>query len=329
MPLLINTMKRLSDYSALVEQKIKEISYPSQELDALYLPIAYGMSAGGKRLRPALTLLAAEAFGAEYSQAISQAVGLEMFHNFTLLHDDVMDNSEIRRGRPSVFAKWGVNAAILSGDTMLTLATQYMMDCDNDKLRTVLNEFNQMAIKVYEGQQLDIDFEERDNVSVDEYIRMIKDKTGALLGCAAKIGAIIGGASAEDAEAMYRYGLMLGVAFQIQDDWLDVYGDPASFGKPVGGDINNNKKTLLMLTALNQSGAESAALREAMKLPAGPLKVQTVTRLYDRMNISELCRKEINAYSSAAMSAIKNVHIPEENKAPFIELLNKLSGRKK
>lgn len=322
-------MLRLSEYSALVEAEIKNTVYPGGVLAPLYEPIIYGMSAGGKRLRPALTLMTAEAFGGNAADAMPQAVGLEMFHNFTLLHDDVMDNSDTRRGRPSVYAKWGVNAAILSGDTMLTLATQHMANTPDSKLRRVLDIFNRMAIKVYEGQQVDMDFENRDDVTPDEYIAMIKDKTGALLAASAQIGALLGGASDEDAEAMYQYGMMLGVAFQIQDDWLDVYGDPATFGKPVGGDINNNKKTLLMLTALSGDSAESKALREAIKMPAGATKVATVTRLYDKMNISELCRKEIAAYSSAAMTALKNVKMPEENKAPFKDLLNKLSGRKK
>lgn len=322
-------MKRLSEYSSLIEQEIRNTNYPDGALAPLYEPIAYGMSAGGKRLRPALALMTADAFGQNAEEALPQALGLELFHNFTLLHDDVMDNSDTRRGRPSVYAKWGVNAAILSGDTMLTLATQQMMRCADSKLRRVLDIFNAMAIKVYEGQQLDMDFENRDDVTPDEYIRMIQDKTGALLAASAQIGALIGGASDEDAEAMYQYGMMLGVAFQIQDDWLDVYGDPATFGKPVGGDINNNKKTLLMLTALSGDSAESRALREAIKMPAGATKVATVTRLYDKMNISELCRKEINKYSSAAMAALKNVKMPEENKLPYKELLNKLSGRKK
>lgn len=322
-------MNSLSDYSALIEQRIKNTQYPGAELAPLYEPIAYGMSAGGKRIRPALLLLTADAFGEKAEKAMPQALGVEMFHNFTLLHDDVMDNSDTRRGRPSVFAKWGVNSAILSGDTMLTLATKYIADTEDCYLRQVISVFNDMAIKVYEGQQLDMDFEDRDDVSLEEYIRMIKDKTGALLAASAKIGAIIGGASEKDAELMYEYGIQLGVAFQIQDDWLDVYGDAATFGKPIGGDINNNKKTFLMFSALNYAGPEREALTGALQLPAGPLKVKTVTRLYDKMNLSSACREAVNKYSSAALAAVKKTNLPDERKEPYIKLVEKLTGRKK
>ena len=322
-------MKSFTEYSALVEQALREKNYPGGEVASLYEPIDYALSAGGKRLRPALALMAADAFGGNPDDAMRAAIGLEFFHNFTLLHDDVMDNSDTRRGRESVHAKWDVNTAILSGDTMLTQATMLVSEVADDKLRKVLDAFNAMAIRVYEGQRLDMDFEAREDVSGEEYIKMIQDKTGALLGASVMIGAIIGGASDEDAVRMYDYGMMLGVAFQIQDDWLDVFGDSNTFGKPIGGDINNNKKSFLMLKGLSASGTDSIALREALKLPAGDTKIKVVTRLYEKMGISELCKKEIAHYCSRALTALKKVNMSEEAKEPFRKLLGKLTGRKK
>lgn len=280
-------------------------------------------------MRPALMMMTADAFGGNADEASIPAAGIEMYHNFTLLHDDVMDNSDTRRGRPSVHAKWDVNTAILSGDTMLTLATQMISKVGDRILRGVLDTFNDMAIRVYEGQSLDMQFETSDDVTIEDYTRMIMDKTGALIGASAKIGAMIGGASEKDAEKMYEFGMMLGVAFQIQDDWLDVFGDSTTFGKPVGGDINNNKKSFLMLSGLNAGGAESEALREAINLPAGPTKVKVVTRLYEKMGLSELCKKEIGRYSAKALNALKATDISEESKEPFRKLVEKLTGRKK
>ena len=222
-----------------------------------------------------------------------------------------------------------MNTAILSGDTMLTLATQMISKVEDRILRGVLDTFNEMAIRVYEGQSLDMQFETSDDVTIEDYTRMIMDKTGALIGASAKIGAMIGGASERDAEKMYEFGMMLGVAFQIQDDWLDVFGDSTTFGKPVGGDINNNKKSFLMLSGLNAGGAESEALREAINLPAGPTKVKVVTRLYEKMGLSELCKKEIGRYSAKALTALKATDMSEESKEPFRKLVEKLTGRKK
>ena len=326
---MIRIMKKISDYSALMEKAIRDITFPGGELASLYEPIAYALSSGGKRLRPSLLLMTADSFGGETASAFAAAAGIEVFHNFTLLHDDVMDNSETRRGRQSVFSKWNVNTAILSGDTMLTLATQLISQVPDAILRGVLDAFNSMAIKVYEGQQLDMDFETREDVSLTEYIRMIGDKTGALIGASAKIGALIGGATEAEAEKMYEYGYMLGIGFQIQDDWLDVFGDAATFGKPIGGDINNNKKSYLTLKGLESGGAEAEALAEAMKLPSGDTKVRVVTRLYEKMNISEIVRQEIAGYSAKALAALRSTSLSDEKKEPFRLLVEKLTGRKK
>ena len=322
-------MKRFSEYSAMVEQAITDLKYPDGELSSLYEPIAYGMAAGGKRLRPSLMLMSCEAFGGEAETAIEPACGIELFHNFTLLHDDVMDNSPTRRNRPSVFAKWGANAAILSGDTMLTLATQLISRVPDDKLRSILDIFNSMAIRVYEGQALDMQFESQEDVSDEDYLRMIMDKTGALLGASAQIGALLGGASEEAAKEMYEFGMMLGIAFQIQDDWLDVYGDASTFGKPIGGDINNNKRTFLLLKGLHSESSDATALKEAMGLPAGDMKVKVVRNIYDRLKLSEVGKKEISHYSSLALNALKRAGLAEEQKEAFKALVDKLIGRKK
>ena len=322
-------MKKISDYSALMEKNVRDLTFPGEELSSLYSPVSYALASGGKRLRPSLLLMAADCFGGKTEEAFAPAAGIEVFHNFTLLHDDVMDNSDTRRGRQSVYAKWGTNTAILSGDTMLTIATQLISQVSDEKLREVLDTFNAMALKVYEGQRLDMDFENKDDVSLDQYIRMIKDKTGALLGAACKIGAIIGGADAKDAEKMYEYGLMLGVAFQIQDDWLDVFGDSTTFGKPIGGDINNNKKSYLLLKSFETGSPDAVALKEAMSLAAGDTKVKIVTRIYEKMNISAICRQEISSYSAKALAALKSTSLSDDDKEAFRMVVEKLTGRKK
>ena len=320
-------MNRISEYSALAEAEIRSLNLPAGNLEGLYAPVAYGMQAGGKRLRPTLLLMTADAFGGSMEKALRPAVGIEMFHNFTLLHDDVMDKSDLRRGRPTVHSKWDANTAILSGDTMLTLATQLISDVDDEILRPVLDTFNDQALRVYEGQRLDMDFEQQDVVAIDDYIDMIKAKTGALLGGAAKIGALIGGASEEDAELMYEFGVMLGVAFQIEDDYLDTFGNADTFGKPIGGDINNNKKTFLMVKALASGGANAEALKAAMKMPAGPTKVKTVTRIYEAMGMPAVSKAEVSAYSSKALAAIKKTSLSDDAREAYRRLIEKLIGR--
>lgn len=322
-------MKSIAEYSADIESAIRALEFPGGNLAPLYQPIEYALSAGGKRIRPVLVLMGAEAFGDDAAKAMRPALGIEMFHNFTLLHDDVMDNSDMRRNRPTVHKKYNANTAILSGDTMLTLATQLVADVDDDKLRKVLDTFNDMAIDVYEGQQLDLDFENADSIAIDDYLKMIEGKTGSLLGAAAMIGAIIGGASEADAKLMYEYGVMTGLAFQIQDDWLDTFGDPATFGKPIGGDILNGKKTYLYVAALAQGGQMADALRAAFNMPAGDSKVKTVTRLYEKIGIGEMSKKAVGHYSSKALKALNATSLSEEKKEAFRKLAEKLVGRKK
>ena len=323
------TMKRISEYSAIVESAVRAIELPGGKLEGLYGPVKYGMEAGGKRLRPVMVLMGAEAFGGDVQKAVEPAVGVELFHNFTLLHDDVMDNSALRRGRPSVHARWDANTAILSGDTMLTLATEYVTRVDDVLLRRVLGAFDRMALDVYEGQRLDMDFEKAENVTIDEYIEMIKLKTGALLGFAVMLGALIGGASEEDARRMYDFGMMLGVAFQIEDDWLDTFGDSSTFGKPIGNDIRQNKQTYLLVSGLQSGRPDVEALRVAMAMPASDTKVRTVTRIYEKLGLKESVHAAVSDYASRAMSAIKATSLGEEQKDAFRRLVEKLAGRRK
>ena len=242
--------------------------------------------------------MGADAFGEAAGKALTPAVGIETFHNFTLLHDDVMDRSDVRRGRPTVHKKYGENAAILSGDTMLTLAT-------------------------------DMDFETSDKTSLPEYMQMIEGKTGSLLGASAKIGAIIGGAGEKDADLMYDFGMAIGVAFQIQDDWLDTFGDPTTFGKPIGGDILNSKKTYLYLSGISEHPDYADALRAAMNMAPGESKIKTVTRLYEKLGIKESAAKAVAHYSSKAMTSLKKTSLGDEEKEAFKKLAEKLIGRKK
>lgn len=322
-------MKTIAEYSAEIEGAIRGLEFPDGKLASLYEPIKYALSAGGKRIRPVLVLMGADAFGKDYAKAMRPAIGVETFHNFTLLHDDVMDKSDMRRGRPTVHKKYDENTAILSGDTMLTVATQLVAEVEDSKLRSVLDTFNAMAIKVYEGQRLDMDFEQSDNIRLDDYLEMIEGKTGSLIGAAVKIGAIIGGASEKDAEKMYEYGVMTGLAFQIQDDWLDTFGDSTTFGKPIGGDIMNAKKTYLYVAALEEGGQTAQALRTAYEIPAGEMRVKTVTRLYEKLGMNEKCKKAVGHYSAKALKALNSTLLGEEEKEAFRKLAEKLVGRKK
>lgn len=322
-------MKTVSEYSSIIESGLKELHYPGGNVAPLYEPIRYALSAGGKRIRPVLVLMGADAFGGKVEEALRPALGIETFHNFTLLHDDVMDNSDLRRGRPTVHKKYDANRAILSGDTMLTLATQYISDVEDGILRRVLDTFNSMAIKVYEGQQLDMDFENRDNVEEGEYLEMIEGKTGSLIGASVKIGALIGGASERDAELMYEFGVMTGLAFQIQDDWLDTFGDSTTFGKPIGGDILNGKKTYLYVKAFSAGGSNAEALKAAFNMHAGEMKIKAVTRLYEKAGVDEAAKKAVNHYTSMALKALNSTSLKDENKEIFRKLAEKLIGRKR
>ena len=319
-------MKAFQEYLDIVNGAIAVIPYPSQP-NQLYEPIAYHMALGGKRVRPVLTLMACDAMGGDPSHAIDVAVGLEMFHNFTLLHDDVMDNADVRRGKPTVHRRWNDNTAILSGDTMLTIATQYIARSANWQC---MDLFNKTAIEIYEGQQWDMDYEERNDVTVDEYIMMIRLKTSVLLGCALKMGALIADADITEADLLYQAGVNMGLAFQLRDDVLDVWGDPETFGKEIGGDIMNNKKTFLLINAMQLAkGDDADELRHWLNDPYATRddKVKGVTALYERLGVRQLAEDAITHYNDLAVAAFNRVKMSDDDKQAFVTLANRLSGR--
>lgn len=320
-------MDFFKNYTSLIDNAIRELPMKGGALAGLYDPIAYGLDAGGKRIRPVLTLIACQASCGTPNPAIPAALAVEMFHNFTLLHDDVMDNSPTRRGKPSVFSKYGLNAAVLSGDTMLSMAMDMLCRLPDSALRAALECFNRHTIEVYEGQQMDIDFESRDNVTVDEYLEMIRLKTSVLLGCAAKLGAISGAATPMEQDLWYRYAEALGLAFQIQDDRLDVYGDPATFGKPIGGDILNNKKTWLLLTALDSPVA--ACVREVMAMDPSAEKIDAMRRLYDEAGVPELCAEAIAGYTHEALLSLDALTLPAAIHTALADFTSRLADRQK
>ncbi len=322
-------MKDLQKYFDAIETALSQIKYPAAP-DGLYAPVRYELSLGGKRVRPLLTLLATEMFCGDYRRAIDPAIGLEVFHNFTLLHDDVMDNADVRRGKPTVHKVWDENRAILSGDAMEIIAFRQMARTVAPHTATVIDLFIKTALGICEGQQYDMEFETRDDVTEAEYIEMIRLKTAVLLGGALKIGAVVGDASEADADRLYRFGEALGLAFQLQDDWLDVYGDPARFGKNIGGDILNNKKTYMLINAQRLAqGADAEELNRWLDAayfdPAE--KIASVTNLYTRLGVGELCLQQVDRYSRMAMEALQEIEVEESAKQPLYDLAVSLMKR--
>ena len=300
-----------------VNEALESIVY-DRKPSTLYAPIQYVLSLGGKRVRPVLMLLAYNLYKDDPERIMTQAIALETYHNFTLLHDDLMDNADMRRGHETVHRKWNPNQAILSGDTMLLQAFQRMGQCEADKLQAVINLFTETTLEIDEGQQLDVEFETRNDVTEDEYVEMIRLKTSVLLACAVKIGAILAGASKEDQDNLYMFGEQIGLAFQLQDDLLDVYGDPKVFGKNIGGDITSNKKTYMLINAVNRA---NPAQREELTrwIEAAEFdreeKVKAVTRLYDEIGIRELCEQKMEACYALAQEYMDKVNVAEERKA--------------
>lgn len=309
-----------------INSAISKIKYPD-EPSGLYEPIKYTLCDGGKRLRPLLTLATCDALGGDIDGAKNQAIGVEIFHNFTLLHDDVMDNADMRRGKATVHRKWNEATAILSGDAMLTLATQFMTKGDGTKIWDVISLFNTTAMEVYQGQQYDMDFEKRLDVTVDEYLEMIRLKTSVLLGCACKLGAIMAGAFDSEQKAFYKYGVKLGLAFQLQDDFLDTYGDPNIFGKKIGGDILNDKKTWLLISALNEDN--SGKLKEIIgnKEIAPEEKIAQVKSIYDNLNLGNRCKKLMEKYATEAIDALKTVGLSDTDLEFFKKMASDAIGR--
>ena len=284
----------------------------------LYEPIKYVLSLGGKRVRPVLMLLAYNLYKDDPERIMTQAIGLETYHNFTLLHDDLMDNADMRRGHETVHKKWDANQAILSGDTMLLQAFERIEACEVDKVKDVFQTFLITTYEIGEGQQLDVEFETRNDVREEEYIEMIRLKTSVLLACAVKIGAILAGAPKEDWDNLYKFGEQIGLAFQLQDDLLDVYGDPKVFGKNIGGDITSNKKTYMLINAINRANdAQRQELKkwiEAKDFDRNE-KVTAVTKLYDEIGIRQLCEQKMEECYQLALQYLAKVEVSEERKA--------------
>ena len=298
----------------------------------LYEPIKYVLSIGGKRVRPVLMLLAYNLYKDDPESIMTQAIGLETYHNFTLLHDDLMDNADMRRGHETVHKKWNANQAILSGDTMLLQAFERIEACDVSKVKDVFRTFLITTYEIGEGQQLDVEFETRNDVREEEYIEMIRLKTSVLLACAVKIGAILAGAPQEDWDNLYKFGEQIGLAFQLQDDLLDVYGDPKVFGKNIGGDIKSNKKTYMLINAYNRANeaqhAELSKWIEAKTFDRAE-KVKAVTRLYDEIGIRQLCEQKMDECYAKALTYLAKVSVPEDRKAELkayaADLMNRVS----
>jgi len=314
-----------------VNEALDALPYNRQPA-SLYDPIRYVLSLGGKRIRPVLMLLTYNLYKEQPEHIMMQALGLETYHNYTLLHDDLMDNADLRRGHETVHKRWDANKAILSGDSMLVLAYERMAQCDALHLPAVLNLFTQTALEIGEGQEYDMSFETRNDVAEAEYIEMIRLKTSVLLACAMKIGAIMADASAEDADNLYKCGEQMGLAFQLQDDLLDVYGDSKVFGKAIGGDITSNKKTYMLINAVNRADAQQRAELmqwiEAKQFDRQE-KIAAVTHLYDAIGIRQLCEEKINFYFDEARKYLDKVNIPAERKQYLQMYMNELLHREK
>ena len=320
-----------SELMQMVNRTIESLPYDRKPA-ALYEPIKYVLSLGGKRLRPVLMLMAYNMYKEDVEHILMPAVAIETYHNFTLLHDDLMDRAEVRRGKPCVHKKWNDNAAILSGDNMLVLSFHRMLQCDEKYMPAVLRLFTETALEIDEGQQYDINFETRNDVTEAEYIEMIRLKTSVLLACALQIGATLAGAPEEDAQALYRYGECLGLAFQLQDDYLDVYGDPAVFGKKIGGDILCDKKTFMLINAfLHASDEDRAVLLEWIgNKDCNPdEKIKAVTALYTKIGVDRMAKERMNAYYTEAKACLDKVNLPEERKEVLREIALELMGRQK
>lgn len=318
-----------SELLDMVRAHIAELQF-TRTPKGLYDPVTYVLSLGGKRIRPVLMLMAYNLFREDVKSILQPATGIEVYHNYTLLHDDLMDRADKRRGKPTVHKVWNDNVAILSGDAMLVLAYQFMAQCPSDKLKEVLDLFSLTALEICEGQQMDMEFEQRNEVSEAEYIEMIRLKTSVLLAASLKIGAVLGGASKGDADYLYDFGVNLGLAFQLKDDLLDVYGDSARFGKNIGGDILCNKKTYLVIKAFEHADKEQASQLDDWfnrKTFDPQQKIEAVTRLYNQIGVRELCEAKIVEYSRRASESLRLLDVPAENKRELEKLMEELMYR--
>lgn len=322
-------MQTIKDLQSIVNAELQKKKYEEEPV-ALFEPMSYALSVGGKRLRPVMVLLAAQMYGGDLDDALSSAIGLEIFHNFTLLHDDVMDKAALRRGKPTVHKKWSENVAILSGDAMSIKAYQYIVSCKEKYVSEVLQVFNDTALEVCKGQQLDMEFEERDEVSIQDYLQMIRYKTAVLFACSLKMGGILAEADKQEQQKLYDLGINLGMAFQLQDDYLDVYGDVATFGKNIGGDILAKKKTYLLIQAL-----KNADVKERNELlhilndenVDAHQKIEEVTALYNRLNVKRVTQEAIAVYLENGEKNLASLKVEENKKQELKGLIAKLVNR--
>lgn len=322
-------MHSVQQLQSLITHALNERDYCAEPRE-LYDPICYILQLGGKRLRPSLLLMACDLFGGNVHKALNPAIAIEVFHNFTLMHDDIMDNAPLRRGSPTVHVKWNSNIAILSGDVMLVEAYKLIMEVGDGILRDVLEIFNRTAAEVCEGQQIDMNFESTNNVTIPEYLHMIRLKTAALLAASLEIGALTGGASRTDAHHLYEFGKNIGIAFQLQDDLLDVYGDPGKFGKQVGGDIISNKKTYLLIRALEMAeGEDLKELNHWLGTSERDLqkKVEVVRSFYDKFNLKQQIIREMDKHLKEASLHLDETNASAERKKVLSDFTRSLMGR--
>lgn len=327
-------MSSIERYQHSIEYELGQFihSLSAQSPSELYEPIVYTLSLEGKRVRPLLLMMGNGLFSGNEQRAIGAAVAVELFHNFTLIHDDIMDRAPVRRGKPTVYEKWGDNIAVLAGDVMQVQAYQYLAKCDADILPVIIGIFNSTAIQVCEGQQMDMNFERRKNVSIVEYLKMIESKTAVLLAASLQMGAVCAKASKNDADALYNFGLNMGLAFQLQDDILDVYGNTEKFGKQKGGDIIANKKTYLLLKAfelLSNNGEKLNELQAILELKDPEKKVTSVVEIYDRLNIKQLAEAEVAAYYKKSLQSLQEIEANTVVKNELLLFAETLMNREK
>ncbi|MDC3252616.1 polyprenyl synthetase family protein [Crocinitomicaceae bacterium] len=320
-------MNALKAYTEFIDAELEKVHFPSGPAE-LYDPLRYFMSLGGKRIRPILTILGSEMFGSSKKAAIPQALSMELFHNFSLIHDDIMDDAPVRRNQATVHEKWNSNIAILSGDVLLIKAYQLLSEIAPDVLPRALDLFSTTAVDVCEGQQMDMNFESRLDVTISEYIEMIRLKTSVLLGASLKMGALVAGASEKDQQHIYNFGQNIGIAFQIQDDILDLYADPEKFGKQVGGDVIANKKTLLYLTAVSKVTMEQKEILKQLHSEGDiALKIGRTKELFDHLQVRETCAQMMKSYYDKAMESLNSIDVDETHKSTLISLAEFLIQR--
>ncbi len=320
-------MKDLAPYIERIEKKLNELELPTKPVK-LYDPLRYFLQIGGKRIRPALVILGQKLFSPSASEAYPQALSIELFHNFTLIHDDIMDNAPLRRGQQTVHEKWNSNIGILSGDALLIKAYQKLAEGAGESLESLMEVFNSTALQVCEGQQMDMDFEERIDVTISEYIEMIRLKTSVLLGGALEIGAIMADASDAHRRAIRQFGENIGIAFQIKDDILDLYADPDKFGKQVGGDVIANKKTMLFLSALSVAGGpQLEVLKQLLEETNIELKLKRTKELFDHLNVRDMCHERMDDHYKRALNALDTIDVADQNKTALRSLAQYLIER--